>query len=99
MPTNVPIDMPTNVPIDMPTNVPIDMPTNVPIDMPTNVPSIPHIDPSKLTVASIQNKDWLPDEIREIYTYELASIKPRVTIVKWAEKEIRKLEAKEQTDN
>jgi len=46
-----------------------------------------------LTVAKITKNNWTPDEIRSIYRQELASPTPRVTIERWAEKEIEKLNA------
>ena len=49
------------------------------------------VDMAELTVAKIMNRDWTPGEIRSIYRQELASTTPRVTITRWAEKEIEKL--------
>ena len=49
------------------------------------------VDMAELTVSKIMSRDWTPDEIRSIYRQELASPTPRVTIERWAEKEIEKL--------
>ena len=51
------------------------------------------VDMADLTVAKITKNNWTPDEIRSIYRQELASPTPRVTIERWAEKEIEKLNA------
>jgi len=49
------------------------------------------LDISNFTVADILNAQWSIDEIRAIRNQELASSKPRITIVKWAEKKLNKL--------
>jgi len=49
------------------------------------------IDVGTLTVADILSGHYASDEIHSIYKQELASAKPRVTIVRWAKKNIDKL--------
>jgi len=71
--------------------VPVEIPVETPVEPPQAEVNVV-VDMNSLTVAKILARDWTPDEIRSIHDQELASIKPRVTIVRWAEKELRKLE-------
>jgi len=67
----------------------IDMQADAPPDIsPSTSVSI---DVGTLTVADILSGHYASDEIHSIYKQELASAKPRVTIVRWAKKNIDKL--------
>jgi len=78
-----PVDTPST---DVPSTdvTPVD---DAPVD---DAPDEQSIDAQSMTVADIVNRDWTLPETRSIYTQELASDKPRVTITRWAEKEIEK---------
>jgi len=98
MPTPMPIPTPVAVPdpADMIVVVEPDIPLpdfdTVGRDYQTASPA-ELVNMDGLTVKKITTKAWTPDEIRSIYRQELASTTPRVTIVRWAEKEIDKLNA------
>ena len=88
--------MPTPVPIPTPVPAPVPIAIPEPEMIEVVVPDIPIpdaelVDMEDLSVSKITKREWTIDEIRSIYRQELASVTPRVTITRWAEKKIKKL--------
>ena len=77
---------PTPIPIAIPEPKMIEI-----VEPNISMPDTELVDMTDLSVKKIKDKNWTPDEIRSIYRQELASPTPRVTIERWAEKEIEKL--------